>query len=121
MKRISFLVLSVAICGTAIARPTYDFKQGWDTQENNDQNHPTTNQPYTQAQIRAFLEDKKDRDAVEDGARILGRCGKVEIQKGCHQASDRHVTIRADERENSNQTNACVEVNTNRGIHVNGC
>jgi hypothetical protein len=121
MQKAMLAVLAAVICGAAQAKPTYDFQPGWDDDGNNDQNNPQTNQPYTQSGIKTFLEGKKDKHAIPLGDRLLANCGEVQVRKGCHQATDRHVTIYVDDRVNSNKVKACADINTGRGVHVDGC
>ncbi|WCM93110.1 hypothetical protein M5C99_22750 [Acidovorax sp. NCPPB 2350] len=120
-KKISILVVSTLVCGAAMAKPDYQFKVDWDAAGNNDQHYPGTHKPYTQSQIKAFLESKKDKNGISLGSRLLAACGVVQVQKGCHQASERHVTIYVDSRDKKNQVQACMAINTSSGVHVDGC
>lgn len=122
MKKIMTAALAVLLCGTALARPTYVFQPDWDAEINNDVNNPATGKPYTQTQVQTFLENVKNRGADESkAAQVLRACGQVQIKKGCHQASEPHITIWVDGRVKSNQVKACQKVDPDSAVHVNGC
>lgn len=122
MKKFMVAAWVLLLCGTAFARPTYEFQVDWDQDNNNDVNYGATGQPYTQKQIETFLNNAKDRRPEAPlASRILDSCGKVEIKKGCHQASNPHITIWVDSRVKSNQVKACERINTGSSMHVDGC
>lgn len=108
MKKFMTAVCVLLLCGTAFARPTYVFQPQWNQPNNNDVNNGATGQPYTQTQIEAFLNNAKDRrSGAPLASQILDSCGVVEVEKGCHQTTDPHITIWVDNRVKSNQVKAC--------------
>jgi len=122
MKKFMTAICVLLLCGTAFARPTYVFQPQWNQPNNNDVNNGATGQPYTQTQIEAFLNNAKDRrSGAPLASQILDSCGVVEVEKGCHQATDPHITIWVDNRVKSNQVKACQKLNPGTAVHANGC
>lgn len=118
MKQTLLMIFAVLMSSTAFA--DYDFSPEWNAPGNNDQANPNTNAPYTQGEIRTFLDGKADRNAIEEGRKALAVCGKITVKKGCHQANARHVTIYIDGRVKANQVRNCLNYN-NSSYHIDGC
>ncbi|WP_208934331.1 hypothetical protein [Paracidovorax avenae] len=121
MRKLAVFTALALASAVATARPDYQFKVDWNASGNNDQNYPGTDRPYTESQIKAFLDSKKDKRSTQLGGQLLAACGVVQVQKGCHQANDRHVTIYVDPRDSKNKVKACTAINTGSGVHVDGC
>lgn len=122
MKKTMVAVFAAVLCGTALARPDYIFQDDWYKDGNNDVNNGATGQPYTKREIQRFLDDAKDRSSTAPlASRVLASCGVVEVRKGCHQASDPHITIWVDGRVKSNKVAACDALNPGTAMHVDRC